>query len=251
MLESRESRTRGLRIGTRGFGIRGSGISDSGSAIRDQGFAVFARAALVCAALTLFCPARASAQVTVAIARIAFRDVTTQRFAEVLHESKEGWIFPDIGYVDFGGEVYREFFAGVGRTLHRSPKMTFVSTLYFQQAAGPASAAARYLVPWFLLNCRPHARLQCEAVYFPYLPLTDRAQVQHVLERAKLEYSLAPQLRLGAGYGAFQTRGIDWQHRPFLTATISPPRVGDIEVWVQHLPNRGPQLQLRYMRVFK
>ena len=37
----------------------------------------------------------------------------------------------------------------------------------------------------------------------------------------------------------------------FFTATVSPPRVGDIEVWVQHLPNRGAQMQLRYMRLFK
>jgi hypothetical protein len=208
------------------------------------------RIVLVFTSLTL-CAASASAQVTVAIARVAFKDVTTQRFAEVLHESPGGWIFPDIGYVDFGGKVYREFFAGVGRTLRRSPRLTVVSTLYYQQAAGPASKAARYLVPWFLVNCRPHARVQCEAVYFPYLPLTDGAHVQHVLERAKAEYSLLPRLRLGAGYGAFQTRGVPWQNRPFVTATVSPPHVGDVEVWVQHLPNRGAQVQLRYQRVFK
>ena len=209
------------------------------------------RIALLSASLLLFTAVAASAQVTVAIARIAFKDVTTQRFAEVLHESRSGWIFPDIGYVDFGGDVYREFFAGVGRTLRRTPRVTLVGTLYYQQAAGPASGAARYLVPWFLVNCRPHARVQCEAVYFPYLPLTERAQVQHVLERAKLEYSVRPRFRLGAGYAAFHTRGIDWQHRPFVTATVSPPRVGDIEVWVQRLPTRGAQLQLRYMRVMK
>ena len=209
------------------------------------------RSCLIAASLVVFCADAASAQVTVAIARIAFKDVTTQRFAEVLHESREGWIFPDIGYVDFGGTVYREFFAGVGRTLHRSPKLTLVSTLYYQQAAGPAAGSARYLVPWFLMNCRPRARVQCEAVYFPYLPLTSRGQVQHVLERAKLEYSLLPQLKAGGGYGAFQTKGVAWQSRPFFTATVSPPRVGDIEVWVQRVPHRGTQVQLRYMRVFK
>lgn len=212
---------------------------------------MLARIFLILSALTLVWAATASAQVTVAIARIAFKEDVTQRFAEVLYESKDGWIFPDVGYVDFGGSVYREFFAGVGRTLHRSPTLTFVSSLYYQQAAGPAAGGARYLVPWFLVNCRPHARVQCEAVYFPYLPLTDRGQVQHVLERAKLEYSVTPQFRLGGGYGAFQTRGVNWQNRPFFTATVSPPRVGDIEVWVQRLPGRGAQLQLRYMRVFK
>jgi hypothetical protein len=208
------------------------------------------RIVVVITSLTLGA-ATASAQVTIAIARIAFKDVTTQRFAEVLHESKDGWIFPDVGYVDFGGSVYREFFAGVGRTLHRSPALTFVGTLYYQQAAGPAAGSARYLVPWFLVNCRPRTRVQCEAVYFPYVPLTGNGQVQHVLERAKVEYSIAPRFRLGAGYGAFQTKGIAWQHRPFVTATVSPPRVGDVEVWVQHVPNRGAQMQLRYMRVFK
>lgn len=211
----------------------------------------FARAVLIGAALTLCSAATVSAQVTIAIARIAFRDDVTQRFAEVLHESRGGWIFPDVGYVDFGGDLYREFFAGAGRTLHRSPSLTLVGTLYYQQAAGPASGSARYLVPWVLMNCRPHARVQCEAVYFPYLPLSDRGQVQHVLERAKLEYSLTPQFKVGGGYAAFDTRGIDWQNRPFFTATVSPPRVGDIEVWVQHLPGRGAQMQIRYMRVFK
>ena len=206
---------------------------------------------VVVVCLTLVCAASASAQVTVAIARVAFREDVTQRFAEVLHESKRGWIFPDVGYVDFGGDVYREFFAGVGRTLHRSPKLTLVGTLYYQQAAGPASGAARYLVPWVLVNCRPHAHLQCEAVYFPYIPLSERGQVQHVLERAKLEYVVAPPFKFGGGYGAFHTDGIAWQNRPFFTATVSPPHVGDIEVWVQHLPNRGAQMQLRYMKVFK
>jgi hypothetical protein len=209
-----------------------------------------ARICLVSSYLTLVCAATASAQVTVAIARVAFKEDVTQRFAEVLHESKSGWIFPDVGYVDFGGETYREFFAGVGRTFHRSPKLTLVGTLYYQQAAGPASRSARYLVPWVLMNCRPRARVSCEAVYFPYLPLSDRGQVQHVLERAKLEYSLLPQLKAGGGYGAFYTRGIDWQNRPFFTATVTPPHVGDIEVWIQHLPHRGAQMQLRYMRVF-
>ncbi|HET7695453.1 MAG TPA: hypothetical protein VFK57_07075 [Vicinamibacterales bacterium] len=211
----------------------------------------FIRAALACAALIVLSAAGASAQVTITIARVAFKDVATQRFAEVLHESRSGWIFPDIGYVDFGGDVYREFFAGAGRTLRRTPKLTLVGSLYYQQSAGPASGSARYLVPWFLVNCRPHARLQCEAVYFPYLPLTERAQVQHVLERAKLEYSVLPELRVGGGYAAFHTRGIDWQNLPFATVTVSPPRIGDIEVWVQHLPGRGAQMQLRFMRVFK
>ena len=209
------------------------------------------RIALVCAALTWFAGETPSAQVTIAIARIAFKEDVTQRFAEVLHESKNGWIFPDVGYLDFGGGLYREFFVGVGRTLHRSPTLTLVGTLYFQQAAGPASGSARYLVPWMLMNCRPHARVHCEAVYFPYLPLSDRGRVQHVLERAKLEYAFLPQLKIGGGYGAFSTRGIPWQNRPFFTATVSAPRVGDVEVWVQRLPNRGAQMQLRYMRIFK
>ena len=209
-----------------------------------------ARIFVVFTFLTLVCAATASAQVTVAIARVALREDVTQRFAEVLHESKGGWIFPDVGYVDFGGETYREFFAGVGRTLHRSPRLTLVGTLYYQQAAGPASGSARYLVPWLLMNCRPRARVHCEAVYFPYLPLSNRGQVQHVLERAKVEYSLLPRIKAGGGYAAFYTHGIDWQHRPFVTATVTPPRVGDIEVWVQHLPNRGAQMQLRWMRVF-
>lgn len=205
----------------------------------------------ICALLVLLVSAPAAAQATVVLARVAFKDAPTYRFAEIFHESADGWIFPDLGYVDFGGDRYREFFAGFGRTLVRRPRVTVVGEVYYLQAVGPASAGAKYVLPWILVAARPSPRVRGEAVYFPYLPLTSGAQRQHVLDRAKLEYSLQPYLRAGAGYAAYQTRGVDWQSRPFVTMTVAPPRVGDIEIWLQRIPGRGAQIHVRYQQVLK
>jgi hypothetical protein len=192
----------------------------------------------------------AFAQDTVVIARIAVRDAATFRFAEVFHQSGR-WVFPDVGYVDYGSSDYREFFAGFGRTLVESSKATVVGELYYLQAAGQASGSAKYVQPWVLVALRPAKRISSEMVYFPYVPLTSSARLQHVLERAKVEYAINNYLKMGAGYGAYQMRGSEWQHKPFVTATVSPPRVGDIEFWVQRVPGNGVQLQVRYLRVLK
>jgi hypothetical protein len=207
--------------------------------------------ALICATLSLCAAAPAAGQATVVLARVAVKDAVTYRFAEVFHESADGWIFPDIGYVDFGGDQYREFFAGFGRTLVRRSNVTVVSELYYLQAAGPASAGAKYVLPWIMVAGRPSPRVRGEAVYCPYLPLTSGAQVQHVLDRAKLEYALQPYLRVGGGYAAYQTRGVAWQNKPFLTMTVAPPRVGEFEFWLQRLPDRGAQVHVRYQLVLK
>lgn len=201
----------------------------------------------LCFLTVSFAAPPAFAQATVVIARVAFKDTTSFRFAEVFHEWGP-WVFPDVGYIDYGSGDYREFFAGLGRTLIRSPKATLVGEMYYLQAAGEASGSAKYLMPWALLAVRPSARLRGEAVYFPYLPLNEPAQLQHVVERAKLEYALQ-YVKFGAGYGAYDARGIEWQHRPFVTFTVTPPRVGDIEIWVQRVPERGVQFQVRYFRV--
>jgi hypothetical protein len=201
--------------------------------------------------LTLLVAARpAAAQATIVIARVAFKNVTTFRYAQVFHESGR-WVFPDLGYVDYGNSGdYREFFAGAGRTLIRSPKATLVGEMYYLQATGEASGSARYLLPWALVAVRPTARLRGEAVYFPYVPLNEPARLQHVVDRAKLEYAL-PHVKFGAGYGGYQAEGIHWQHQPFVTVTVTPPRVGDIEMWVQRVPERGVQFQIRYFRVIR
>ena len=196
----------------------------------------------------LLCTAHSARAQSTVIARIAFTDVTTGRFAEVFHQTGD-WVFPDIGYVDFGSSDYREFFVGVGRTVVNSPKVTVIGELYYQHAAGAASEGARYLVPWGLVLYRPSPRVSGEALYFPYLPLTRTATLQHVVERAKLEYSWG-RFKAGGGYGAYQRGGGEWQHKPFVTFTVSPRKVGDLEVWLQRVPGGDVQVQLRFQRGF-
>ena len=199
---------------------------------------------------SLLSASSAFAQATVAIARVAFKETTAFRFVEVFHDSGR-WVFPDLGYIDYGNAGdYREFFAGLGRTLVKSPGVTVVGEVYYLQAAGEASGSAKYLMPWVLAAFRTRHRIQGEAVYFPYLPLNTPAQLQHVVERAKLEYAL-PCFKFGGGYGAYQARGIEWQHRPFATVTVTPPRLGDFEFWVQRVPGRGAQFQIRYLKVIR
>ena len=208
------------------------------------------RIMLMAAAVSSLLPTSLHAQATVVIARIAVKDAATFRFAEVFHEFGK-WVFPDVGYIDYGGAGdYREFFAGLGRTLVRSPSVTLVGEVYYLQAAGDQSGSARYVLPWVLLAYRSPHRIVGEAVYFPYVPLNSTAYRQHVLERAKLEYAF-DRLKVGAGYGAYQARGVAWQHRPFVTMTVTPPRIGDVEVWLQRVPELGYQFQLRYQRVIK
>ena len=195
-------------------------------------------------------PMTASAQVTVVQARIAVKDGPTYRYAQVFHEF-DRWVCPDVGYVDFGSEDYREFFAGAGRTLVRSRRATVVSELYFVQSAGEASGSARYLMPWVLAIYRPSERLRSETVYFPYVPLNDAAFAQHVLDRSKLDYSFAEFVRAGGGYSAYYNEAIGWQHQPFASVTLTPPRIGDIELWLQRALDNGVQLQVRYARAFR
>lgn len=81
--------------------------------------------------------------------------------------------------------------------------------------------------------------------------MTSGGQLQHVLDRAKVEYSLSDYFRMGAGYAAYQTHGVAWQNRPLVTMTVAPPRLGEIEFWVQRIPGRGAQVHVRYQRVLK
>ena len=209
---------------------------------------VFDRVALAVLVHFVMLATAASAQTTVVMARVAVKDAATYRFAEVFHEF-DRWVFPDVGYVDFGSDDYREFFAGVGRTLLRSTRATIVSEMYFVQSAGEASGSARYLMPWVLAIYRPAERLRGETVYFPYVPLNDAAYVQHVLDRSKLEYTFE-HFRAGGGYSAYHNEAIGWQHQPFASVTFTPPRVGDIELWLQRAGG-GVQFQVRYLRAFK
>jgi hypothetical protein len=167
----------------------------------------------------------------------------TYHFLELL-QLRGNWIYPDVGYIDFASGNYRELFLGAGRTLHNGKRLTLTEELYFVQAFGPAAKSARYLWPWTMLQFRFTPKFTNETVYFPYLPLNNSARIQHVLERSKLEYALTKSWQVGAGYAGYKYGESEWQHKPFLTATLST-HVGAFELWLQKMPG-GAQVQLRY-----
>jgi hypothetical protein len=169
--------------------------------------------------------------------------VGTYRFLE-LFQSRGDWILPDFGALDFYHSSYRELFVGAGRVLYNSKQVTWVEELYIAQATGSAARSARYLWPWTLVDIRFTPTLTSEVVYFPYVPLNSSAHVQHVLERAKVEYAPSKTWKLGAGYGGYQFAGLAWQSKPFVTTAFNT-RLGSFELWLQHMPG-GSQVQLRY-----
>jgi hypothetical protein len=170
----------------------------------------------------------------------------TLHYAEFL-QIRDRWIYPDIGYVDFGHNNYREFFIGGGRTLIENKFVEWEQELEFVQATGPAAGSARYLQPWSMLRLRYTPRVTSEIVYFPYLPLNKTAGFHQVLERAKTEYRVQKHWKIGAGYAGKDQPGTRWINKPFLTTTISSP-AGDFEFWLQRIPN-GAQVELRYALV--
>jgi len=93
-------------------------------------------------------------------------------------------------------------------------------------------------------------KLGGEVVYFPYLPLNKAGRMQHVLERAKLEYSFK-HFKAGGGYGAYQFGDSPWQNKPFITSTLKCGRFGNLELWLQKMPRGNPQVQVRYEKTFR
>jgi hypothetical protein len=170
--------------------------------------------------------------------------INTYHFAEVF-QVRGKWIYPDIGYVDFGHNNYREFFAGGGYTLLAGNHVTAVGELLYEQALGPSTHDDRWLVPWTILQYRITPKLGGEASYFVYAPLTSTAIVQHVLERAKFEYKVKSHWKIGAGYAGKKAENSPWQNKPFLTTTLVT-KEGDVEFWLQRLPRNILQVQLRY-----
>ena len=164
-----------------------------------------------------------------------------------LFQLRGKWIYPDVGYIDFATGNYRELFVGAGRTLYDGKKLMVAGELYFVQAVGPAAKSARYLWPWTLVQVRFTPKFSNETVYFPYLPLNSSARIQHVLERSKFEYAFNKTLKVGAGYGGYKFGDTEWQHKPFITTTVST-RAGAFEFWLQRMPG-GAQVQLRYTLV--
>ena len=169
---------------------------------------------------------------------------STYHLVELL-QSRGKWVVPDVGYIDFAHNNYREYFVGAGRKLYDGKKATLTGELYFSQAIGPAAHNACYLQPWTLLKIRPTPKITSETSYFAYLPLNQPARVQHVFERSKVEYILDKTWKAGIGYGGYKYAEHQWQNKPFVTATVSTG-VGSLEVWLQKVPG-GAQIQLRVL----
>jgi hypothetical protein len=173
--------------------------------------------------------------------------INTYHFVEIF-QVRDKWVYPDIGYVDFGHNNYREFFAGGGYTLLRGKHVTAVGELLYEQALGPSTRNDHWLVPWTILQYRITTQLGGEASYFAYAPLSSTAIVQHVLERAKLEYKIKTHWKIGAGYAGKKVENNPWQNKPFLTTTVMTKK-GDVEFWLQRLPQNILQVQVRYKLV--
>src|SRR6267142_1349003 len=127
---------------------------------------------------------------SILLVRTGFRDgkAFTYKYLEGFQE-RGRWIYPDVGYIDFGEtRQYREFFIGAGWTVFSSKHFRFIEEGMIDQTLGLASEHATYFVPWSFAPFNITTRLGGEIVYFPYLPLNKQGRIQHVLERAKVEY---------------------------------------------------------------
>ncbi len=186
---------------------------------------------------------------TSVMARMGTRNTATYHYAEV-YQTRGRWIYPDVLYIDFGKNNYREIGIGGGAILHASKRFVVIEEGYIEQAIGTASGNATYFIPWTLVIWKVTPKIASETCYFPYLPLNKSGRIQHVLERSKVEYEFR-RWKLGGGYGAYQFGEAKWEHKPFASVTLKGGRYGDLEFWLQRMPQGAPQLQIRYAMAFK
>jgi hypothetical protein len=170
-------------------------------------------------------------------------------YAEVIHE--RGRLVPfDAGYIDFDNPAeYRELWLGGGFKPIASRRVSLTAEGFLTRAYGEHAGGALYFQPFLFGTARVAPRVLVEVEYFAYVPVNDAGRAQHLLERAKAEYDW-PRFKLGGGYGAYQSRGAAWEHKPFVTATIKAPPVGDVEFWLQRLHDDHFTVQIRYAKVF-
>jgi hypothetical protein len=185
------------------------------------------------------------------IARMGMTNKATYHLVEAFQQ-RGRWIVPDVGYIDFNraGE-YREFFIGGGAVLHDSKHLTIIEEGYIDRASGPKSGGATYFQPWTLVGYRITPKIGGQTVYFPYLPLNKAARIQHVLERAVMEYDLGRHFKVGGGYAAYQFGNGPWENKPLITATIKTTDYGSFEFWLQRVPGNHASAQIRYFKVWK
>ena len=200
------------------------------------------------AAFTVTAAAQAPTETTV-IARTA-TGRGTYHYAEI-YQQRGAWIVPDVGYIDFNRATdYREIFIGGGRLLVHTGRLTVVGEGFLDAADGRSSGGAVYLLPWTLGAYRFAENIRSEVVYFPYLPLNDAGRVQHVLERAKVEWDFT-RVTLGGGYAAYRFADDPWQQKPFVAATLKAGDLGSVEFWLQRLSHNNVTVQVRYTNLFK
>lgn len=178
--------------------------------------------------------------------RVGMQDRATLHLANLVRV-REPWVY-EVGYIDFGSSDYREAWIGGGYRWNLGDNIFVQGELLFAHAFGPAAEGATYLQPFSLIHADLTDKLAGEIVYFPYLPLDDAGTVQHVLERVKLEYAISSVIKAGGGYGGYQFGNERWQHKPFLTTTVTPAggKYGSLEFWIQRLPGGDIQTQFRY-----
>ena len=182
---------------------------------------------------------------TFVVARMGMTNAATYHLVELL-QIRGRWYAPDLLYVDYGKSDYHELFVGAGRTMLQSKNFSLANGCYFDAAVGPAANNTMYLLPWAYVTYQLTSKIGGETYYFPYVPINRSGTLQHLLERAKLEYSWA-HFKLGLGYSGYKAGNDPWQNRPFITGTLRGGKLGNFEIWLQRLPENKPQLQLRYV----
>ena len=184
---------------------------------------------------------------TLVIGRFGLQDRVTYRYFQVLQQ-RGRLIYPDVWWIDFGEiKQYREIGVGGGAVVYNSPRFNVTEEGYFIRATGTSAAAATYLMPWSYVGYHLTPRLGGETSYFPYLPINKAGRIQHILERAKLEYDFK-WVKLGGGYAAYRYGNDSWQNKPFVTTTLKGSHLGNLELWLQRMPINQVQLQVRYSK---
>jgi hypothetical protein len=181
-----------------------------------------------------------------AIARMGMENAATYRYAEV-YTTFGRWIGPDVFWIDYGHSNFGEVAGGGGYIFEERKHFLLIGEVYADQAVGSAARSETSIVPWLLVagSLPKHEEWVGEIVYFPYLPVTKGAHIQQVLEHAKLEREFR-RFKIGGGYGAYQFANGPWSNRPFVTVTLKTKKLGNLEFWVQRMPQNDVQLQIRY-----
>lgn len=192
--------------------------------------------------------AHAQAPETLVLLRTA-TDRGAYHLAEVIHQ--RGTIIPlDIGYIDFDDPArYREMWIGGGAMPLAGARGFLITEGLLARAFGEHGGGALYLQPYVLGVYRIAPNVPIESAYLAYVPLNEAGTAQHLLERAKLEYEF-PRFKVGAGYSAYKFGDEAWHHKPFITGTLKAGRFGNVEAWLQRVPEGQFAVQFRYAKVF-